>query len=81
MQNESCENCRYVVGGECRRWPPSVTLLPGGPACGVIQQAGQQAVQILAISRWPPLVPDGWCGEYQPVLARGFDARAKVTDA
>lgn len=64
---ERCENCRFVVGAECRRNPPSVTLLPAPLPPGVIQRPGQHAVGILARSQWPPIVADGWCGEWEPV--------------
>lgn len=63
-EKATCGNCRFYlrvnadpkVPGVCRRFPPMVF---SGDARG---QPGW-------LSQYPPLYPDGWCGEHKPALA------------
>ena len=50
---KTCEFCRYFmpqseVKGECRRSPPALRIYPNGPT----------------VSVFPPMLADGWCGEF-----------------
>ena len=47
---QSCGNCYYRPGNECRRYAPR-------PALGA--QAGYESL-------WPEVCDDEWCGEWAP---------------
>ncbi|MGO3562816.1 hypothetical protein [Pseudomonas helleri] len=49
----TCQSCRYFmpkseVKGECRRSAPTLQIYPNGPNFSV----------------FPPMLADGWCGEF-----------------
>lgn len=70
-----CASCKFMivvqVQGQgkpaCRRYPPVVTPITmpdprGWPHDG---KGGQGVVHVGEIASFPPVAPDGWCGEYQ----------------
>lgn len=64
IQGPRCETCRfYFIDGDdslCRRYPPQVILVP-------VTKARPPAEPVFPLqSRFPTMLPSGWCGEYQP---------------
>ncbi len=53
---ECCALCKYyMIGGSlCRRYPPQIIITGKGKKGGVDYE-----------SRFPPLMPVGWCGEFK----------------
>jgi hypothetical protein len=50
---ESCEGCRFYVGGGCHRRPP----LP-------LAHVGDVPASSMKIA-WPQMDPADWCGEFE----------------
>lgn len=64
---ERCETCRfrepdkrpaYANTGECRRFPPQVSIWTG--------RGGYDEPVPCYEQNWPWVQPDNWCGEHQP---------------
>jgi hypothetical protein len=70
-EKHRCENCFYFVranesGGECRKNPPKMQVLPRAPMAGMQPQ--------LSVERVPVFVPnDYWCGEYHIDLMKASE--------
>ena len=64
---ERCDGCRFwlqeqdIDGGYCRRYPPTVILLRTLPPL-----KGSTDMRFATGNRFPNMMPDGWCGEWQP---------------
>lgn len=59
LTKNNCATCRFFDSddileiGLCRRYPPQL-VLPRDGGSGLIV--------------WPRIKPDGWCGEWQPII-------------
>lgn len=66
LRPERCDKCKFKSAipnspnFECRRMPATVHLLP------VAQTGNRTGWQ--AMSTWPTVQPDQWCGEYKTHL-------------
>lgn len=80
---ERCDTCAYFFNpakadmGLCRRLPPTVLLV------GAVQTIGGGS-QAMTQSFYPPMGPEGWCGEYGPrsveqVVSRNYGGLFKGT--
>lgn len=49
----TCRTCRFFDDGTCKRYPPQTNVY--------VVPAGTQA-----ITEWPSVWHEGWCGEHQP---------------
>jgi len=76
MPNESCRNCHYCRGGECRYYPPVLlTRFVSQPiAIGeadvsprfMYPDGSYTAVNEMdPVSDWPRVDLDGWCGKWE----------------
>lgn len=52
-----CENCRFYLGGFCRRYPP--TTVPTATD-------NQHSIIYEPAVWWPATSPMDWCGEHKP---------------
>lgn len=69
QQLNTCDNCTHREGEECRRYPPtvSVVMIPQKS----VMAAGMQ-LQPSPVSAFPVVQPHLWCGEW----AGGFQLKA-----
>jgi hypothetical protein len=70
LRLERCEKCKFKSAVpnspnfECRRHPATVHLIP-------VSQSGNR-MGFQAMSTWPTVQPDQWCGEWKPHV-EGFN--------
>ena len=70
---ECCGTCGYYNPGkdgqgECRRWPPTLLLMPPSIAQSPVVIGGRQAMlqqQAQLLSHFPPVKASVWCGEHR----------------
>lgn len=55
--SSTCETCRFLVGVDCRRYPPQMILYPTDNQQPIFYAPGQA---------WPYVGAHSWCGEHQP---------------
>jgi hypothetical protein len=54
--DQACATCRYRTKGECRRYPPQMTLWATD---------NQHPLTYVPAPTWPYVPDDGWCGEWK----------------
>lgn len=70
---QSCANCRFFIATEpndpsppaCHKRGPKLFMLHTAPPPGKVAVPGQQQMGMQLASFWPPVRPDGWCGEWE----------------
>jgi hypothetical protein len=55
-----CKDCKFRVDGECRRYPPQVSIVMMPTKVAV---AGP-TLQPSPLATFPPVEDDLWCGEF-----------------
>ena len=64
-----CSDCVYAIKNEqatfCRRYPPTVAMVPTPPAPGQILPGRGQVMTLSPTGMFPPVLPDWSCGEFQ----------------
>lgn len=54
--DQACATCRYRTKGECRRYPPQMTMWATD---------NQHPLTYVAAPTWPQTSRDDWCGEWK----------------
>lgn len=60
---ETCATCAFFGGKRCRRRAPLVVVMPGS-----------EYRDAEAVSGWPLVSADEWCGEWEPHFAQEPEA-------
>lgn len=63
LEEECCSNCQFYMASPkvCRRYPPKAMMI--GVKKGIASLTGDEP---MIMSYFPTMMPNGWCGEYQP---------------
>ena len=69
MNTQTCESCRHFLregdASFCRRYPPTVQLVPQ-PVASPLLTKGPQQMQLAPTGLFPPVRPEWTCGEFSP---------------
>lgn len=55
MAKRECGSCEFWEAGQCKRFPPVMTLWPTD---------NQHPIMYMPTPGWPTVGPTDWCGEY-----------------
>ena len=65
----SCKDCLFHCGTECRRFPPLPIVYTESD---YNRDADRTSVDSVLSSAWPKVRDDDWCGEYQQCEFKHF---------